>query len=71
MDISNLIEGLENDGYVYQVIREENRVKKHKIKVDRIYNNFCLVTTGLESVKEVATIGAPYLSENNIVNIIE
>jgi RND family efflux transporter MFP subunit len=69
--IEALIEGVENDGYVYEVIREENRVKKHKIKIDRIYYDHCLITSGLESVKEVATIGAPYLSENNTVDIIE
>jgi RND family efflux transporter MFP subunit len=69
--VEALIEGVENDGYVYQVIREENRVKKHKIKIDRIYDDFLLVTAGLDSVKEVVTIGAPYLSENSLVNIIE
>jgi RND family efflux transporter MFP subunit len=69
--IEALIEGVENDGFVYLVNREKNRVKKHKIKIDRIYNNFLLISSGLESVKEVVTIGAPYLNENSMVNIIE
>jgi multidrug efflux system membrane fusion protein len=69
--IEALIEGVKNNGFVYEVIREEKRVKKHQIKIDRIYNDFLLITSGLESVKEVVTIGAPYLSENNMVNIIE
>ena len=69
--IEALVEGVENDGFVYQVNREKNRVKKHKIKIDRIYNDSLLITHGLESVKEVVTIGAPYLNENSIVNIIE
>ncbi len=69
--VEALIEGVENEGFVYQVIRGENRVKKHKIKIDRIYNNFLLVTSGFETVKEIVTIGAPYLNEDSIVNIIE
>jgi RND family efflux transporter MFP subunit len=69
--VEALIEGVQNEGFVYQVVRDGNQVKKCKIKIDRIYKDFLLVTSGLNGVNEVVTLGAPYLSENSLINIIE
>lgn len=69
--IESLIEGDKNEGFVYSAIRENQKAEKLKIKIDKIVGNQMLVYSGLENVKEVVTYGAPYLTENSAINILE
>ena len=68
---NGVIEGARKEGYVYAVIAEKNKVTKRSIKFDTIYEDFLLVTSGLEEVDEVVTWGAPYLSETSLIDIVK
>jgi RND family efflux transporter MFP subunit len=69
--IESLIEGDENEGYVYGVDRRNHTATKHKISIGKIVGNNMLVYTGLEKVEEVVTHGAPYLTRNSMINIVK
>jgi RND family efflux transporter MFP subunit len=69
--VEALIEGAQKEGFVYEAIPDANQVKKRNIKIDRIYGDFLLVTSGLEGVNEVVTLGSSYLSENSLIDIIK
>ena len=69
--IEALIEGDETEGYVYGADRGNKTVTKYKISIGKIVGNQMLVNSGLENVTEVVTFGAPYLSGNSVINIIE
>ncbi len=68
--IESLIEGNENEGYVYGADRSSNTVTKYKIKIGKIVENQMLVYSGLENVHEVVTYGTPYLTTNSSINIV-
>jgi len=69
--IESLIEGDETEGYVYGADRGNNTAIKYKVSIGKIVGNQILVNSGLENVAEVVTFGAPYLSGNSVINIIE
>jgi RND family efflux transporter MFP subunit len=69
--IESLIEGDLNEGYVYSADQENNRVIRHMIKIDKIVGDKMLVYSGLENVEQVVTYGAPYLTANSLVNIVQ
>ena len=69
--IESLIEGDLNEGYIYAADRGNNVATKHKIKIYKIVGNQMLVYSGLEDVTEVVTYGAPYLTQNSTINIVE
>lgn len=68
--IESLIEGNENEGYVYGADRSSNTVTKYKIKIGKIVENQMLVYSGLENVHEVVTYGTPYLTTSSSINIV-
>jgi RND family efflux transporter MFP subunit len=69
--IESLIEGDLNEGYIYSTDRQNNIATKHRIKIDKIIGNQMLVYSGLEGITEVVTYGAPYLTVNTIIEIVE
>jgi multidrug efflux pump subunit AcrA (membrane-fusion protein) len=69
--IESLIEGDLNEGYIFSADRQNDIATKHKIKIDKIIGNQMLVYSGLEGIKEVVTYGAPYLTENTLIEIVE
>ena len=69
--IEALIEGNMNEGYVYGADRNNNTAIQYKIKVGKIIGHQMLVYSGLENVTEVVTYGAPYLTNNSSINIVE
>jgi RND family efflux transporter MFP subunit len=69
--IESLIEGDVNEGYVYGVDRSSNMTTKYKVKIGKIAGNQMLVYSGLENVTEVVTYGAPYLTSNSQINIVQ
>ena len=71
LPIESLIEGDATEGYVYSADRINNIAVKHKVTIGKIMGNKVLVQSGLEDVKEVVTFGAPYLSDNSMISIVE
>lgn len=71
LPIESLVEGDSTEGYVYSADRSNDTVTKHKITIGKIMGSNMLVQSGLEDVREVVTFGAPYLSNNSLINIIE
>jgi len=69
--IESLIEGDKKEGYVYGADRSNNTATKYKILIGNIVGNQMLVQSGLENVEEVVTFGAPYLTANSLINIVE
>jgi len=69
--IESLIEGDGNEGFIFAANREKKSVQKYKIKISKIVGNQLLVYSGLGNVKEVVTFGAPYLTRNSRINIVE
>jgi RND family efflux transporter MFP subunit len=69
--IESLIEGDLNEGYIFSTDRQKDIATKHKIKIDKIIGNQMLVYSGLEGITEVVTYGAPYLTENTLIEIVE
>jgi RND family efflux transporter MFP subunit len=69
--IESLIEGDLNEGYIYSVDRQSNTATKHKIKIDKIFGDQMLVLSGLEDITEVVTYGAPYLTPNSSIYIVD
>ena len=69
--VESLIEGDLNEGYIFSADRQSNIATKHKIKIDKIIGNQMLIYSGLEDISEVITYGAPYLTENSAINILE
>jgi len=69
--IESLIEGDVNEGYVYGIDRSKSSATKFKINIGKIVENQMLVYSGLENVTEVVTFGAPYLTDNSIINIAQ
>jgi RND family efflux transporter MFP subunit len=68
--IESLIEGDLNEGFVYSPDRGHNKAKRHLIKIDKIVGDRMLIYSGLENVSEVVTYGAPYLTVNSTINIL-
>ncbi len=69
--IESLVEGDLNEGYIFSADRKNNIATKHKIKIDKIIGNQMLVYSGLEGITEVVTYGAPYLTANAKIEIVE
>jgi RND family efflux transporter MFP subunit len=69
--IESLVEGDLNEGYIYSADRKSNIATKHKIKIDKIIGNQMLIYSGLEGITEVVTYGAPYLTAEAMIEIME
>jgi multidrug efflux pump subunit AcrA (membrane-fusion protein) len=69
--IESLIEGDLNEGYIFAADRDNNVAIKMRIKIDKIIGDQMLVYSGLENISEVVTYGAPYLTQNSTINIVE
>ena len=68
--VESLIEGDEKTGYVFEVDRSNNSVKKHQIKIAQIADDQLLVLDGLENIEEVVTHGTSYLTDGSLIKII-
>ena len=66
----SLFEATGDDGFVYHVLEQENRVEKINIKIDNIIDGQLAVSEGLQGVKQVVTDGAPYLRDGSEIVIV-
>jgi len=69
--IESLVEGDLNEGYIFSADRKSNIATKHKITIEKIIGNQMLVYAGLDGITEVVTYGAPYLTAEAMIEIVE
>ncbi|MBD3289882.1 efflux RND transporter periplasmic adaptor subunit [candidate division KSB1 bacterium] len=65
--IEALVEGDRNTGFVFTLNESKDTAEKIKVRIDRIFDGTIGVSKGLESVSEVVTEGASYLTDGSKV----
>lgn len=68
--VEALVEGNQNQGYIYSVGINEESIQKIPIQIDLFANGEIGVLSGLENITEVITDGAPYLTETSRIQIL-
>ncbi len=68
--VEALVEGNQNEGFVYTVNKNSESVQKIPIQIDLIAGGEIGVLSGLENITEVITDGAPYLNPKSQIQIL-
>ncbi len=69
--IEALVEGDSNKGFVYTLNPVGDRVEKIPVGIGKIFDGTVGISEGLDSISEVITKGASYLSDGSHVKVIE
>ncbi len=70
ISVNALIEGDESEGYVYQIINN-NQLKKVKINIYKISDDYLIIKSGIESGAEIITEGVSYVNGTSEVEVIK
>ena len=70
ISVNALIEGNESEGYVYQIINK-NQLKKMKINIHKISDEFLIIKSGVKPGAEIITEGVSYVNGTSEVEIIK
>ncbi|MBN2089945.1 efflux RND transporter periplasmic adaptor subunit [candidate division KSB1 bacterium] len=68
--VEALVEGDQNQGFVYTIGENSENVLKIPIQIDLIAGGEIGVLSGLDNIKEVITDGAPYLNQTSRIQIL-
>ena len=70
ISVNALIEGNETEGYIYQVINKD-KVKKLKILIFKISDDYLIVKSGVEPGARIITEGVSYVNGTSEVEVIK
>ena len=70
ISVNALIEGNESEGYVYQIINND-QLKKMKINIHKISDDYLIVKSGVKPGAEIITEGVNYVNGTSEVEVIK
>lgn len=70
ISVNALIEGNESEGYVYQIINS-NQLKKMKISIHKITDEYLIIKSGIKPGAEIITEGVSYVNGTSEVEVIK
>lgn len=70
ISVNALIEGNESEGFVYQIINN-NQLKKIKISIHKISDDYLIIKSGVKPGAEIITEGVSYVNATSEVEVIK